>query len=326
MSFHPLVTCAIPVYNGAAFLAEAIQSILDQTYPNIELFIINDGSSDDSLAIARSFQEKHPDITVINQQNKGLIATLNYSLEIANGRYYARMDADDVSLPDRFEKQVAFLENNTEHAAVGSGFYLIDQHGKKSKEAALPTDDKTDLTQFPPQLPTLPHPTTIIRTDLLKKAGGYRLYFRHAEDRDLWARLQEEGQLEIMQEPLLLYRKHGDNITVKHNPIQQINGLLADISAVARSLGFDDKPILDDYLIHQDWRRSFKDFTALLEGKRDVEQMIDSYFIHRRAWDVTTARSKAGSLIKYITKGSPSMVAFVLRKWFGKTKSYRDAS
>jgi glycosyltransferase involved in cell wall biosynthesis len=326
MSLQPLVTCAIPVYNGAAFLAEAIQSILDQTYTNIELIIINDGSSDESLAIAQSFQSRHPEITVIDQENKGLIGTLNHSLELANGLYYARMDADDIALPTRFEKQVDFLQYNPGHAAVGSGFILIDQNGTKAATPNLPITDQVDLSLYPPMIATLPHPTTMMRVDALKKTGGYRPFFKHAEDRDLWARLQEEGRLEILREPLLLYRKHGENITVKHNPIQQINGLLADISAVVRSLGLDDKPVLEAYLSHKDWRRALNEFAAVLDGKRDVHYMRDLYFVHRRAWDATSAGSKFGCLTKYLLKGQLSMAAFILRKWFGKTKSYKDAA
>ena len=115
---QPSVSVLLPVYNGAAYLEQAVQSILDQTYGYFELIVINDGSTDESSSIIERFKDAR--IRLYNQQNQGLAASLNHAVELSKGKYLARQDQDDVSFPQRFEKQVRFLESHPRCGMVGT--------------------------------------------------------------------------------------------------------------------------------------------------------------------------------------------------------------
>lgn len=125
-----LVSVVMPVYNTEEFLAEAIESILSQTYTNFEFIIINDGSTDTSPEIMAKYAEQDKRIKILNQKNSGISTALNNGIAISKGKYIARMDADDISLPERFEKQVQFLENHPDIILLGGDCEYIDKNGK----------------------------------------------------------------------------------------------------------------------------------------------------------------------------------------------------
>ncbi len=129
MSENPKVSVIMSVYNGDKYLREAIESILNQTFTDFEFIIVNDGSTDNSLEIIESYDDERIK-TINNKKNIGLTKSLNKALKFAKGKYIARQDADDVSLPNRFEKQVEYLDSHPEVALVGTSVYLIDENGK----------------------------------------------------------------------------------------------------------------------------------------------------------------------------------------------------
>ena len=125
----PRLSVILPVYNGSAFLAEAMESVLNQTFRDFELLVIDDASTDGSAAVAEQFGD--PRVRVIRQEaNRRLPATLNHGLDLARGEWVARMDADDICHPQRFARQVAFLEAHPDHGVVGSWSEDIDEYGK----------------------------------------------------------------------------------------------------------------------------------------------------------------------------------------------------
>ena len=125
---EPDVTVLLPVFNGALFLHQAIESILSQSFDNFELLIINDGSSDDSEKIIHSYSD-HRINYVNNGQNIGLVATLNKGINLARGKYIARMDADDISIANRLKEQKEYLDQHSEVSFVASTINRIDQNG-----------------------------------------------------------------------------------------------------------------------------------------------------------------------------------------------------
>jgi len=211
----PKITVLMPVYNCEKYLREAIESILNQTFPDFELLIINDGSADKSVEIIESYND--PRIRLIhNEQNQGLIATLNKGLDLCTGEYIARMDADDISLPTRLEKQVKFLESNPDIAICGA---LIKTFGNVNSSIFRYPEDHESIKSTLIFKNSIAHPSI-----MMKKSAIKGLYFdpsfKHAEDYELWIRASKYLKLFNIQEVLLLYRMHTEQVSQHHQEEQ----------------------------------------------------------------------------------------------------------
>jgi glycosyltransferase involved in cell wall biosynthesis len=211
---NPTISVVMPVYNTGSYLHDSINSILQQTFTDFEFIIINDGSTDNSEEIILSY--KDPRIRYYkNEKNEGLIFSLNRGLEIAKGKYIARLDGDDICSSQRLEKQKEWLENNTTFAVVGSTITFIDEHSNKIGEWKLDqlTTSPAAIKRAMAKENCLAHPSTMIRSELIKKMQ-YAPYQKHTEDYDLWLRILADGGLIAkMPEKLLLYRVHKTSIT-----------------------------------------------------------------------------------------------------------------
>lgn len=209
----PMVTVLMPVYNGERYLRDAVESILNQTFKDFELLIINDGSSDGSRDIIKSYNDKRIRF-VENEKNLNLIATLNRGLDLVRGKYVARMDHDDTSLPDRLAEQVAFLERNPDIGACGT-YVRIFRPGFKMT-VRYPTDPDGIKVRLLFRTP-FAHPTVMMRMDLIRK---YHLYYDpdylHAEDYELWYRFNKIVPLANIPKVLLNYRLHNSSISRTH--------------------------------------------------------------------------------------------------------------
>lgn len=208
MTAQPLISVIMGSYNSEKTLKESIDSIINQTYKNWELVICDDCSTDKSYEIAKLYKEEYPQkITLIrNEVNLGLAGSLNKCLEKAKGFYIARQDADDISMSDRFFKQIKFLEENPEYDLVGTSMISFDENGDKGVRGILKEiPDKRKLAVGPPFC----HATIMVKADVYKKLGGYRVtkYTRRCEDIDLWFRFFQKGYKGInMKEPLYKVR------------------------------------------------------------------------------------------------------------------------
>ena len=164
----PTISVVMPVYNGEKYLVEAIDSILNQTFKNFEFIIINDGSTDDTEKIILSYKEQRI-IYVKNEVNLKLIKTLNKGIDIAQGKYIARMDADDISMPNRFELQIDTFEKNIGIDIVCSKYLLLEQNGnsfRKNKTFTLVNSEAIKYTSIFQTM--VGHPTVMIKAELLK--------------------------------------------------------------------------------------------------------------------------------------------------------------
>lgn len=211
---QPIVTVLMPVYNAEAFVAEAINSVLNQTCTAFEFIIINDGSADGSAGIITSFHDDRIRV-VNNERNLGLIATLNKGIQLANGKYIARMDADDVCLPDRLRKQVEFLEQHSDVAVVASLVDFINTDGEVTGNWSTDQSAVTieEIARVMTRTNCIAHPSVMIRTEIAR-AYLYQSNQKGAEDWDLWLRLLSDGKgIAKLAETLLLYRIHADSIT-----------------------------------------------------------------------------------------------------------------
>ena len=204
----PKVTVLMPVYNGAEYLHQAIDSVLNQTFSDFEFLIINDGSTDTTEEIILSCDD--PRIRYVkNEHNIGLTATLNKGLELASGEYVARVDSDDVMQPQRLELQYEFLKSNPDITVVGSWWGHIDESGKDPgyiTKVPLEPFSCALMMYFDGENP-VGHPCVMYRKNAIRQIGGYNEEYSHAEDLELWFRCSL-NRLEFANigEPLTLYR------------------------------------------------------------------------------------------------------------------------
>lgn len=208
MTITPEVTILMPVYNGERYLREAIESVLEQTLTGFEFLIINDGSTDNSAGIIDSFKDSRIRL-VHNHKNVGVIDSLNIGLSLANGEYIVRMDADDISFPDRIAIQVDFMKGNRDVIALGSSIKKFDGQNNVL-EYPLRHDEIYCKLLFGP---TIAHPSVILNNNLLKKEGYfYSREYPHAEDYELWTRIGGKYRLANLPDVLLRYRVHPNQI------------------------------------------------------------------------------------------------------------------
>jgi glycosyltransferase involved in cell wall biosynthesis len=209
----PRVSVVIPVYNAQAHLGEALTSVLTQTFADFELIVVNDGSTDRTPAILRDFARRDPRVRVVSRPNTGIVGALNDGLAAARGQMIARMDADDVCLPDRFARQVAYLDQHPECVLLGAMVSVIDPHGLVLYESErLLEHEELDRELMKGRGGVIRHPVAMIRRDALHTAGGYRPQYQWAEDLDLFLRLAEIGRVANLPDTLLLYRQHPQSV------------------------------------------------------------------------------------------------------------------
>ncbi|MDD2851997.1 MAG: glycosyltransferase [Desulfuromonadaceae bacterium] len=241
----PRVTVLMPVYNGGEYLRAAIDSILVQTFRDFELLIINDGSTDQSVGIIRSFSDSRIRL-VENDGNLGLISTLNNGLRLARGEYVARMDCDDLSRPRRLEKQVALLDANPAMGVCGS---WVRKFGVVTDKVCRYHTDSGLLACGLIFDPVLAHPTVMLcRRIFLDQGLEYDPEYRHAEDYNLWVRAARLCEFGNIPEVLLDYRVHTSQVSQVNNPEQRANAGRVRCSLLAE-LGLD--PSKEEFDIHQ---------------------------------------------------------------------------
>jgi glycosyltransferase involved in cell wall biosynthesis len=200
---RPLVTVLMPMYNAQAFLRESIESILEQSFTDFEFLIIDDGSTDDSAMLAREYAKGDRRIELIGRERGGYVAAINYGLEFARGRYIARMDADDISTPDRLERQVARMEAEPDLVVLGSCAMAIDPSGRMLGVFDVPLEHEEIEAAHLRGESSIHHPAALIRREALEQVGRYREVLAPAEDFDLWLRLGEVGRLANMPRRLI---------------------------------------------------------------------------------------------------------------------------
>jgi glycosyltransferase involved in cell wall biosynthesis len=208
----PAITVLLPVYNGAPYLAESIDSILNQTWKDFELIILNDGSQDASADIVRGFDD--PRIRYYEHENIGLAATLNRGIALSVGAIIARQDQDDISLPERFERQLAFLSTHPECVMVGTWAEIWSVVGLSGRALRHPPGDALIKLELLFDNPFV-HSSMMIRRETLQKVGGYSIdpLRQPPEDYELWSRMARHGEVANISESLVIYREVGGSMS-----------------------------------------------------------------------------------------------------------------
>lgn len=227
----PKISVIMPVYNGGKYLKAAVQSVLDQTYKDFEFIILDDGSLDNSLSIVENFSDER--IKFVKLNHRGIVTALNKGLEISKSEYIVRVDADDLSLPDRFEKLLNYMEENKQIAVCGSWAISIDDEGKVIGEMKYPPMQYKDIKKYSLLHNPFIHPSVIFRKEVVLGVGGYR-NFKHNEDYELWTRVLSKNSGHNVPEFLLKYRIHSDQITKKSNFKMRLTGVCVRVLALIR--------------------------------------------------------------------------------------------
>ena len=200
------VTVLLSALNAEDTISEAIASVLSQTHKDFELILIDDGSTDRTLEIMQRFGLNDPRIRVVSHPNMGMGASLNAGLSMARARWVARMDADDVMIPNRLKRQLSFLRDNCGVTVASSLVYHIDDDGRLLGSSVSDLKTAADLARYVRNNETVGfhHPAVIMRRDVVLEIGGYRPQFWPADDIDLWTRIAEKGHLLLVQQEYLL--------------------------------------------------------------------------------------------------------------------------
>lgn len=259
------------VYNTEKYLEEAIQSILDQSYINFEFLIFDDGSTDKSADIIKKFKNTDSRIRAFfSETNHGYVEHLNRGLDMANGVYIARMDSDDISLPNRFEEQLKYLKANPDVQVVGSLATIIDQEGKELNKELRHIHPETLWWQSFFTNP-LSHPTVMIRKSIFVESGYYDPEKIPSEDYDLWTRILAKGKIANIPYFLLKYRSHDASISHMNKNVQWQNSIQTLIRHWKTSIDTTVSPELAAF---------FKGFHLGYELKETEQARIGFYLIY----------------------------------------------
>lgn len=273
MSSNPLVTVLMPTYKGAKYLRETIDSVLNQTFKDFEFLIINDCSPDDTDEIIAEYDDSRIRY-VKNEKNLGISGSSNYGFSIARGKYIARQDHDDISLPDRLQKQVDYLESHPETGLVGTGFRVF---GSKSKTVIYPENDAEIKALLLFKMP-LAHQTSMMRKSVFVDNGlRYDESFASSNDRKLWIEAMDHMAFHNLQEPLLRYRMYkGMTSVTKRDRVLEEGKRMRDLLFAKLGVRFTDaeKAIIDTYLMQG--RAHLKDVTILEVIERVLQKLVKS--------------------------------------------------
>jgi glycosyltransferase involved in cell wall biosynthesis len=287
----PLVSVVMPVYNGEKYLRQAVDSILSQTFQDFEFIIVDDGSKDKTAEILYEYGTR---VAVYNRGKNGLVKSLNYGIDLAMGKYIARMDADDMAFPQRFEKQVDFLNKHADIGLLGTSAILIDQNGKRLRKLATPSSDLEIRWNILLNSPII-HSSAMFRRELFDRNGlRYEETYKAVEDYDLWRRFLYFSKAGNLPEPLIHYRIHQYNVTNQNRQIQIQNHI--KISSEAISTEFSDLQLKREDL-YQLIRLFF-----LRDGMsaKELRMQAESVLIYLKLWDAFEIKYKNDTCLPYV--------------------------
>lgn len=272
---RPFVTVLMSCYNGEKWLSSSINSILNQTYRDFEFLLIDDGSSDRSLEIMREFEERDSRIRVITKENSGLPDSLNLGLQEARGLWIARLDADDLALPERLEAQYEIAKKETDLVLIGSSFKEMNETGDIGTIQTYPGSDKKLKKHLLTKKRFFAHSSSFYLKEAAIDAGSYRPRVKKSEDYDLWLRISELGLMTCLPEPLICFRTHPDQISLEDSGRRQIaDGRIALVSYWIRKQGGVDPVDGDesDYREFREWMLDQIEASGIYKRREAVAQ------------------------------------------------------
>ena len=226
------------VRNGGRYLCQAVESVLYQTLPDFEFVVIDDGSTDGTPDILSYYEGQDSRLRIYRQENQGLTLSLNRALDLAQGKYVARLDADDVSLPHRFSTQMGFLESHPGVGVVGSWAQYVDGTGKPLAVWQNPAEHGSMRWRLCFNN-VLAHSSVMMRLDAVNAVGGYDPKLRYSQDYDLWCRLSDVVRLSSIQQVLVHFRRHSAKVSHQHRDEQRVSSLRTSQRVISAVLGVE---------------------------------------------------------------------------------------
>ena len=292
------ISVVMSVYNSDQWLKESISSILNQTFKNFEFIIINDGSTDKSESIIKSFADQDERIRFFNQSNYGLTRSLNKAVSVSIGKYIARIDADDISLPDRLKKQYEILESSENIGLCYTNFYEIDFLGKKIRKKMITNRFNLIKHNLSRGVNNIAHSSVMFRKSVFDKLSGYREKLKKSQDFDLWLRMSEITTFSSTEgEPCVHIRIHKDSITFNEFDIYLYISLLSF---------FARKNLLNDPLNYP-----AKDFNVFYKW-------VNEYLISRKEDKKTQKRQQINLLLSLKKFRSNDLIRLLISVVFSK--------
>ena len=255
----PKISVIMAVHNGERYLEESVRSLLEQTFTDFELIIVDDGSTDQTAELLTRLGQEEARIRVIRQPKQGQTAALLKGIAESRGEYLARQDADDRSFPLRLEEQIRYLESHPHVALVGSAADLIDEEGKVV--GTVPTCHGTARVrqELRTLKATMVHSSVLMRRQAYEAVGGYRVAFLLSQDFDLWSRMMERYDVDILPQRLIQWRINRKGVYVNQRVLQLKYGAIAITFAKERIRFGSDS------------------YSLLAESKGDLDQFISGY-------------------------------------------------
>jgi hypothetical protein len=274
---EPCVSVVMVVCNVDRFLAESVESILDQTFRDFELIIVDYGSTDASKGIVGNYAEKDPRVRLHQIPHCGLGEARNAACSLAQGRYIALMDADDIALPQRLELEVAFMEKHPRVGLLGASVQWINASGRGLYISQYPKED-CELRKLLTVQCSFWQPTVLLRKEAFVLAGGYRGAFAPAEDYDLWLRITEHFHCSNLEDVVLKYRLHPQQLSLQKRKQQTLGKLAAQRSAAMRQKGEEDvfdsvDAITSEVLTELGVTESMQERALMFDSRRWIRHM-----------------------------------------------------
>ena len=286
----PCVSVLIPAYNARKYVMNAIQSVCQQSFEDIEIVVIDDGSADGTRDLLQQLAVLDSRVQIRSRSNTGYTRALIEGLSLCKAPLIARMDADDESFPQRLEKQFAYLSAHPECVVVGSQALLIDDEGRPLYSSRRPLDHEAiDQAHLEGRTGILFHSGTMFRRAAYDRVGGYRTGYEPAEDFDLWLRLAEVGSIANLPDTLLKYRVHHNSVCFKRRTeqIAAVRAGLADAFArrkIHRQIPSIDVPDGDGWKQMQGWVRASLRAGHLATARHYASRCLQSHPARVRSW------------------------------------------
>lgn len=278
----PEVSVLMSCFNAKRWLAEAIESVLAQTFKNYEFIIINDGSTDNTWDIIQQYASIDSRIVPISKKNTGLADSLNKGILKARGRWIARLDADDLCEPTRLEEQVAFSQQNKKIVLLGTGFTEIDETGRKIKTHFYPKEHDTLVRNLETSKRFFPHSSAFYRVDIAKSIGGYNKRITRAEDKKFWLDFTLRGKIACLRTPLVLVRKHSNQVSLDQGGFRQLcDAIIATTCYYLVKHGKEDPSINlspEEWVIFLKWVETKVSQSGILERQKIWATARSLYF------------------------------------------------